>query len=835
MADIDGTLPIVPAPVESRKDADDKPDLSKFWLGELSAAEKRDDDWCKRARKVVQRYRDERSNDTLTSGSYDASAVYEKRTNILWSNTELLKSALFQGLGNPDVRRRFPKKGKDEKVTKQTALVMERAAAYSNDAFDTESQIDNAIEDMVLPGRGVVWIVYDALIGKNPDTDEDEVQQQTVRCEHVYWEDFRISSGRKWSDVWWAARCHYYSRDDLTKYWPKHADKIPLNSQIQDTTADRKRDQDDTFKRAKVWEIWDKSKRQRNWVAEDYLYVLDKEDDPYRLEHFWPCAEPLYGVKTTSSLVPVPEFCLYQDQANELDQVATRLSALIEALKRRGVYDAGVEGSDNQLSQLAYAKDNEFVPYRGFAAMMEKGGLKAVFQTEDLAPIVTAIEGLYKRAADLVQQIYEITGISDIMRGASDAAETAAAQQIKASFGSMRLQKRQRRVNRFIRELTRIKTEIIAEHFTRDQLEQMVGIDLPLNIEKQQAQMQLNAFAQQQQMAQQAAQHPPMPAGPPQGAPGGQPPQGAPIPLQAQNAPPGPPRPPGMPPVPPQPGTALVPQMAPPPPPDPDLIAHLQEIIKLPSWEDVSAILRSDLRRGYKIDVETDETAQADENAEKSARMEFLSTMTQQLETAIPMAMQMPPMRPLIKESVMFAVKAFKAGRPLEEAFDEAFSQLEHMPPPPPQPNPAQSRAQVDQAKAAEIQMRTKLTMQDAQQAQQQAAQEAQQSAQKNATDLQIANIEAQSKAADVQTQAQNAQADRAMKMQEAQFALGRQIEKAQMEKEMEAANRDLAAVMGHLEVHQAAHDLHASRQSHQMDMLERHRRMNQPQQPAGR
>src|SRR5262249_43686448 len=158
----------------------------------------------------------------------------------------------------------------------------------------------------------------------------------------------------------------------------------------------------------------DKSKRQRVWVAEDYKLILKREDDPYRLEGFFPCPAALYGVKTTSSLTPVPEFTLYQDQATELDQIATRLCALVEALKRRGVYDASTEGPDNQLAQLAFAKDNEFVPYRGFAALAEKGGLKNVFQTEDLAPIVTAIEGLYKRATFLIQQIYEITGISDI-------------------------------------------------------------------------------------------------------------------------------------------------------------------------------------------------------------------------------------------------------------------------------------------------------------------------------------------------------------------------------------------------------------------------------------
>jgi hypothetical protein len=540
-------------------------------------------------------------------------------------------------------------------------------------------------------------VVYDAIIDKDEETGEESIKSQSVKDEHVYWEDFRTSSGRKWSDVWWVGRCHYYSRDDLKKYFPDAASLIPLNAQLADTVADRKKDEDDTFKRARVWEIWDKSKRQRVYVAEDYNYILKKEDDPYKLEHFFPCGEPLYGIKTTSSLVPVPEFTLYQDQANELDTIATRLSVLIEALKRRGVYDAGLEGSDNQLSGLAFAKDNEFVPYKGFAALMEKGGLKSVFQTEDLAPLVTAIEGLYKRAADLIQHIYDITGISDIMRGSSEASETATAQSLKANYGSMRVQKRQKRVQRFIREITRIKTEILAEHFTREQLSEMTGIDMPLMADKQAAMQQLQAIQMQAQMAAQAQQ-----AG--QAGPGGQMGPGGPAPMMGHNG--GPPMPPGA-----APGMAGMAHA----PPDPEMIQQLQEVIKLPTWEEVSAILRSDARRGYKIDVETDQTAQADENAEKSSRMELLSTVTQYMEQTVPMMMQVPQLKPLVKETTMFAIKAFKAGRPLEEAFEDAFAKIEAMPPPqaPPDPKMAELQLQKEQ-NAQELQFKQASAQQDA-------------------------------------------------------------------------------------------------------------------------
>jgi len=136
-----------------------------------------------------------------------------------------------------------------------------------------------------------------------------------------------------------------------------------------------------------------------------------------------------------------------------------------------------------------------------------------------------------------------------------------------------------------------------------------------------------------------------------------------------------------------------------PQPLDPETIAELEEITKLPAWEDVQPILRSDQRRGYKVDIETEDTVAQDEMEEKNSRMEFLQAITGLMEKAIPMAIQLPPMKPLVKESVMFLVKGFRAGRPLEEAFEEAFAQLEKQPPPE-QPNPEMAALQLEEKKA---------------------------------------------------------------------------------------------------------------------------------------
>lgn len=612
---------------------------AKFWLSELEASGKREERWRDRGSKVLKRYRDDRDLDQRS----------DRRTNILWSNVEILKSVLFQGIGNPDVRRRFPKRGKDEKTTRQASLVLERALTFSGDVFNEHAQVECALEDYLLPGRGQCWVIYDAEVnedepgetqengqetGEEDERDEPaavDIEEQSVRFEHVYWEDFRLSSGRKWTDVWWVARRHQYNRDELKLYFPEHAANVPMTADVVDG-RDTSKGNPDTFKRANVWEVWDKTRRQRLYIAEGYEWVLKADDDPYRLRDFYPCPEPIYAVKTTGSLIPIPEYTLYQDQADELDAITTRLYRLVDALRRRGVYDATLEGADNIMGQLAYAGDNEFLPYRNMAMMMEKGGLANAFQSENLDPIIKVVQGLYQQRALMVQIIYDVTGISDIIRGSSDPKETATASRIKGQFGSMRIQRRQGQIQRFIRDLFRLKGEIIAEHFGRDKLIDITGIDMPLAAQKMQAEQQLQAMQAQVQQYQAASQ-------------------------QAQQAG----QQPGMP----------APQF------DPARVADLKQIVKQPTWEDVSAILRSDQRRGYKVDIETDALTATDEQEEKQARIEFLTAMQGFMERVVPGVQTIPQSASLAKELAAFGVRAFKVGRQLEEAFDDFFEKLE--------------------------------------------------------------------------------------------------------------------------------------------------------------
>ena len=90
----------------------------------------------------------------------------------------------------------------------------------------------------------------------------------------------------------------------------------------------------------------------------------------------------------------------------------------------------------------------------------------------------SVLSGLYQQRSQLIQTIYEVTGISDVIRGSTNPNETATAQRLKGQFGSMRLKQRQEAVQRFVRDLYRIRAELISEHFETYVLQNMTGMQV---------------------------------------------------------------------------------------------------------------------------------------------------------------------------------------------------------------------------------------------------------------------------------------------------------------------------------------------------------------------
>lgn len=430
--------------------------------------------WEGRVEKILKRYRDDRTTTTAQS-----------HYNILWANVQTLKAATFSRMPKPDVSRRH----KDsDPVARVASMLLERALDFEiTNTEDFYHSLNSCVYDRFLGGRGTSWIRYEPII-ETDDTfvSEDELDSDSVSeyldieqapVDYVHWRDFGHNSARTWDEVSCVWRKVYMTRQMLKERFPEDKfddlwKRIPLDASPDEP---RTKMTEGVTKRGLIYEVWDKEEKCVYWISKSMGKILDKREDPLQLEEFFPCPEPMFSTLTNETLVPVPDFTLYQDQANELDTLSDRIKGLVDAMKVRGFYDA----ANADLGRLFTEGDNNtLIPVKNYAAFAEKGGLGGAVEFVDLTPIANALNMAYQAMGQVKQQIYDITGISDIIRGASVASETATAQQIKGQYATLRLKTYQDEVARFASQILKIKAQIICQHFQPETIKKIGGAEL---------------------------------------------------------------------------------------------------------------------------------------------------------------------------------------------------------------------------------------------------------------------------------------------------------------------------------------------------------------------
>jgi len=465
------------------------PDVQRY-MGYMAAYEKAFDKWCDRSEKIVKRYRDD-----AKQYSYDSETA---RFNILWSNVQTLVPATFSRIPQPDVSRRFRD---SDPVGRVASLILERALDFEIRHYsDYRETLKNCIFDRFLGGRGVAWVRYEPktstqepmdaedgseYVAEVPDQDPDigdaapleQIDDEKAAVDYVHWRDFGHTVARTWEEVTCVWRRVYMGYPELCeRFGEEMAMKIPLDATPPGEDGNR-RDMSSGVaqinKQAEIYEIWDKTSKTACWLSKKVGDLLDVRDDPLGLEDFWPCPRPIYATITTDSLVPVPDFIQYQDQANELDVISDRVDGLIKALRVRGVYNAQFKELQRLFTETG---NNDLIPVKDWMAFAEKGGLDSAIGIVDLTPIAGALQTAFEARRQIIDQVYEITGISDIMRGDTEAQETATAQGIKSRFGALRLRNTQEDVALFATDLLRLKAQVICGKFSDETILKIASV-----------------------------------------------------------------------------------------------------------------------------------------------------------------------------------------------------------------------------------------------------------------------------------------------------------------------------------------------------------------------
>jgi len=440
----------------------------QHWLNLIAAYDKEFTSWEKRVSEIQERYTDKKAKTRKTA-----------RFNILWSNVQTLKPAIFARLPKPDVSRRFRD---NDPVGRVAALLLERALSFEIEHYpDYKSAMECSVLDRLLGARGVSWVRYEPEFGQPEEITEDQktptevIKNEKTPVDYVHWRDFGHAVCRTWEEVPTLWRKVYMDRQALiARFGEDLGTKIPLDTRPEELKKSSYGSDAPYNAQACIYEIWHKPTQEALWISKSMPQILDRKPDPLGLEGFWPCAKPLYGTLTNDSLIPTPDFCLYQDQAEELDILADRIEGLTKALQVKGVHDAAIP----ELQRLFTEGTNlDLIPVKNWAAFAEKQGLDGSIQLVDLKPIFEALTAAYEATEAAKNIIYEISGLPDIIRGVNDPASTATAEKSKGQFGSLRLRDKQKEVAEFAAELLRIKAQIICSKYQPETIIRIGGAD----------------------------------------------------------------------------------------------------------------------------------------------------------------------------------------------------------------------------------------------------------------------------------------------------------------------------------------------------------------------
>ena len=428
-----------------------------YWQREKSAADKRVREFIKEGNKIVARYIDA-GNDP------DIDRDVTSQLNLFHKNVKTTMDMLYGRKPKVDVSREH--KDPDDDVARVAAYLLKRIL---ESGCESPVTLRAVLQDRLLPGLGVARVRYEVETATLPDInggEQEVVADEYAPVEYVHWQDFRWGWGRTWDEIPWVGFRVYLPKEDVkARFGETIANNIQYKAKSpggEDNDGDS--EQVSHIQEAEIWEFWHKREEKVFWWSAGAELILDIKDDPLQLENFWPMPRPLTANLTTSMYLPTPDFKLSQDLYNEIDILQTRIAILTEAIRVVGVYDQSAGNSVGRM--LTEGRENELIPVENWAMFTEGGGTQGKIQWFPVQEVVGVLDTLAKIQQNKIQQLYEITGMSTLMRGGDTGQYTSdGTNQLSAKFGSISIQALQDEFAQFASDLQSIRAEVIAKHY----------------------------------------------------------------------------------------------------------------------------------------------------------------------------------------------------------------------------------------------------------------------------------------------------------------------------------------------------------------------------------
>lgn len=629
------------------------------------------------------------------ASSYAYSGWADPEFDLFWSSTEILKPAIYAKPPKPTVSPEF---GDRKPLLATTSELLERASSSAFKRGNIDEVMLGVRDDLIFYNRGQIWVGY--------ETDEKGGGQR-IPFDHLDRKDFLHPTARKWSDVPWVARAAWMTKGELRARFYKHSGDAYQTANLERVKAGGDTSNSGT-KKAQVWEVWHKADNKVYWVAKGVPVLLDSGLPHLKLEGFFPCPRPAYGTLKPRTLMPVPDWLRYRGHFNKINELTRRIHTLLSNVKMKGLVPAGGDIA-NAIHQALREGDESLVIGVPSAALASVGpnGFVSWMPLKELAE---AIQGLIAARGQLIEDFYQLSGISDIMRGATDAEETLGAQRMKSQYGSVRVREKIDELQRIACDVVKIAAEIMADKFKPDTLLEMAQMEIPTkaDIDKRVKEIEDSAKNEMKALEKQALaalqQNPEMQA-------------------QLQQNP-------GM-------VEQHVKQAQ-----QPVLQKYgkqLDEVENLVPMDAVMKLLRDDRARGFAFEIATDSTILIDEMQEKASRNELLDVFSKASAGLMGLAGMGPQGAKLAGAMLKNTLQPYKIGRELDTIIEEFIEAAPEM-------AAAQNKNGNSEAEAALVQAQNKLADAEIMKAQAQTA-KVQAEAETKMHDMQRKFGEAQAKA----------------------------------------------------------------------------------------
>lgn len=430
------------------------------------------------------------------------SDVRSAKLNLFWAIVNILKPAVYVQAPKVEVSRRWPNRNPTAFIAAQ---LLDRVTQFQVDIGDYDTALSASIDDALVSGQGTIWVRYEPVLEMKPTRiavvvqqgvaidpvtqqqyDPSQVQQddqgtfiagppaeqladEKVVVEYVHWRDFLYEPAKTWAQVKKVARqAHLSKREFIEKFGEESYQDLCGKRDLSELSDAEKEIEKNKIC---VYEVWDKEEKKVSWVSEYLPDPIREGDPPLKFDGFFPCPPPLHFTLSPGTLNPRPDVAFYQDQLDTLDSLTEKAQDIAKYLKIVNVYSE----AEPELARILTASNGSAIAIKQFDRLAQSGGIKSAYEILSMSDHVATLTALTQAISDQKNEVYEITGISDIIRGVSSASETLGAQEIKTKNFGARLGEKQRKVAVFCRDVVRLIAQVIKNQFDPQTIIKMAG------------------------------------------------------------------------------------------------------------------------------------------------------------------------------------------------------------------------------------------------------------------------------------------------------------------------------------------------------------------------